>query len=270
MSRYRADYHVLLEKAAKRDFERAPRFTLEPAAEAERCRAAAALHWYMGRRDEAAELADLSVKWHRAARSTQLGQALLLRAELRAATGDPEEALGDLDEALSFFEPEAEWQRKRCLDLWVRVLVLRNDKAEIVSTLPDVRELVAELGDAGAMPRLSWLEGHGSRRPETLWRAAAAGFAELGEDAWVARTAFDLLAHRFTDGASSVDVALASELATALGTLAEDPESLAVAGALRQAVASGKVTEDVFEEAADVLDWLEWDGRARQALRFAL
>ncbi len=264
---------------ATRDFERTPSFELEPAAEAERRRGAAALEWFLGRREEAGKLAKSAVRWHRATRSPELSDALLLRAELFAAAGEAEKAIGDLDEALGLFEPAAVRQRERCLDLWVRALVQQRDKGRIVGWLPDVRELAEELGGGGPTARLRWLEGHGSKNPEPLWRDACDAFAELGDDAWVARVTFDLLAHRFADGSSSEKADLAAGLAAALGTLARDPESLAAVGALRQTAvhppqsprgdAAGQVTADVLEKAGDVLRRLEWDLRAQQAGRFA-
>ncbi len=156
-------------------------------------------------------------------------------------------------------------EQRRLLDLWIRVVVLLGDKNETVGVVPAARRAAEDLDDGGMAPRLRWLEGHASKDPEPAWREAREGFAELGEDVWVARTTLDLAVH----SRGKERVRLASELAGMLGALAESSESLAAVKALRAAVASGEVTRDVLDGVGSVLGGLEWGLRAREALRFA-
>jgi hypothetical protein len=238
-----------------RDFERTPEQDLEADEEAERSRVTAAWRWFHGRREEALEIADYSVKQHRKARSADLGKALWLRAELRASLGETGAALEDLEEARGLLgDVPEEW-----VELWLRVLVAAGTKTEMANAHDDARPLAED--DA----RLKWLRGHcdGAER-ERLWTEARDGFAANADDLWTARASLDLVGHYLREDRRTEALAMASELTRAFGALAEDAESLAVLKALRSAVATGTLSAGVLGGVGSVLGRWEWDRRGRR------
>ncbi len=264
--------------------------------EAERGRVAAAFHWHQGRRRQALEHAEGAVAAHRAAGANGLAKALILRAELRAASTDldaahpPEEgpgagdlldeALADAEEARGLLARAPVEEQVASFRLWARILVLTGDPGEIVAALPEARR--SDLGDAAA-PLLPWLEGHcptamrkargrhGKPDTESLWRRARDAFAALGDEPWVARVTLDLARLGLSAGRAEEVSALASELAANLGAAVTGPEDLTALKALaRAATTTAAVTGDDLDRAERVLKRLDWRRRASRALRLAL
>ncbi len=266
LARWRAGDPAAAEEAfeqSAQDFERVSKKFFRTPAAAEHSRVTAAFHWFRRREEEARELAEESVRQHRAWRSENLGKALLLRAELRAAGGELRGAFDDLDEVHAVLQASG-GEPPPCMDLLPRVLVLLGDRGDPAGVLEQ------KPGGSVTRPMLRWYEGHcRPGKAERLWREARDGFAESGEDLWVARTTLDLIGLCLAEEREKDARGLASELLTTLGTVAESSESLAAVETLRRAVALGKLGSGVLEEVDGALARLEWGRRGRRALWFA-
>ncbi len=256
--------------------------------EAERSRVTAAFEWRAGRRQPALELAERAVTTQRAAGSGELAAALVLRAQLRAATADLEprsagarvgelrRALTDLEEAqtLAAAAPGAAGARPRHgqweagVRLRIRLLAQIGTRAEIAAALPALRRAVAGLRYGIAL-RLAWLEGH-TAGAEAVWRQARDSFVEVDDGLWVARTTLDLARLCLAEERPGEATALASELATALEATATDPGDPATLEPLRRAAPFTEVTSGDLEAAESVLKRLEWQRRAARALDLAM
>lgn len=82
-------------------------------------------------------------------------------------------------------------------------------------------------------------------------------FIAAGDDLWSARTALDLLAGGPWDGHAETGggldpLKLASELASALGAMAQSAEAVAVAKLMQSEVASGVVSRRILDAAGGV------------------
>jgi AraC-like DNA-binding protein len=270
-------------KQVYRDLERIPERERSPTIEAERSRLEAALRWHQGRRPEALKLVEHSIEQERAGGVGHLHRVLLLRSEIRASLRLPKAredrellrgVLEDLEEARSLDHSRWDWEWTVLFDLWVLVLVRLSDKDEMAKALPHVRRLAGELGGHGSAfsSRLRWFEGHVNRSLEALTEARE-GFLAANDELWTTRTTLDLLQGGPGDGLSEADgvvdpLKLASELATALGSMAQSSQGVAVAKVIQNEVASGAVTKSILDAAGDALRRLEDDLRAREALRF--
>ncbi len=280
---------------ARHDLERAAQEAdhqgeMPTAWEAERTRIAAALDWYQGRRRQALELADLSVDQHRVAGSPKLTAALVLRAELRAASADLEpesagsraaekrRALTDLQEARDLptglpttaeapnVVPWHERDRWRAgISLEMRLLASVGTRAEIAAALPAMRRVAGRLGDDLA-PHLRWLEGHAGVDAQSAWHDARERFAELGDDLWTARATFDLIRLHLEKNRPGEAAALAGELASTLAAVADDSTDLQP---LTRAAPFTAIRSDDLDRAENVLKRLEWRRRAERALALA-
>ena len=247
---------------------------------AERSRVAAAFHWHRGRRRQALELAVDSVAAHRAARPEELAKALVLRAELRAASADLgngeglQAALEDVEEARDLLRGSPKTEQAAAFSLWLRILVRLGDHAELAVALPQARRAAPGFGEPSfeenAAALLPWFEGHCAGTPEPSWREARERFAALGDELWVARTTLDLARLCLAEERASEASALAAELASALGAPAASPEDLAALKALARAAApAAEVASADLDRAEQVLKRFEWDRRARRALDLA-
>ncbi len=183
------------------------------------------------------------------------------------------EALADVEELRRLRAAAPAAERLADFRLWLRILVLIGDRAEMVVALPEARSAAAGLGD-GAAPLVPWLEGHcatDAQRKEALWRQARERFAALGDDLWVARATLDRARLGLSEGRQREVAALASELVAKLGAMATGSEDLAALKALaRAATPVAAVTGKDLERAEWVLKPLEWRRRAGRALSLAL
>ncbi len=252
---------------------------------AEGRRIATALRWQRGRRLAGLDLASAMVAAHRAPEiaAGDLGRALLLRAELRAAAAELEPsrhrqrvplrrgALADVEEAHELLAAAAEGPALRlgAADLWARLLVLAGNPGERSAGVERLRRAVAGLGDDAA-PLLAWFEGHVTGDAEASWRRARKGFKSCGDELRSARVSFDLARLCLADGRSGEAAALASELASVLGAAAGSPEDLAAVKPLGRAAPCGVLTAGDLDEAEVVLRRLEWQRRTRRALDLAM
>lgn len=273
---------------------------------AERSRVLTAFRWFQGRRLDGLDLAEAMVSAQRAAccKATAAAEgvaaALLLRAELRAAAAELEPsstaararwlrgALTDVEEAYGLLtatssespagpgpgEPVTQIAslRRGLFSLWARLLVQLGNRGETLAGLASIRQAAehwqADLADRAA-PLLSWLEGHADTDPETGWRQARERFTRLGDELWAARLTLDLAHLSRRQGRPGEATALASELASLLGTLAASAEDLAAIEPLRRAAPFRDITEDELDAAEAVLQRFEWSRRARRALALA-
>ncbi len=250
--------------------------------EAEHNQVAAACLWLRGRRRQALALAERSVAGYRAAGGEALGGALVLRAELRAAGAELDtggagarvaelrRALSDLEEARGVAVSEAAPLPQASVSLWLRLLALLGSGAEIAAALPAVRQAAKAMGP-GSVPRVLWLKGHsaGDHDAETLWRDARERFSDLGDDLWSARATLDLARRCLAGERPGEAAALASELASILGTLTAGAEDLAALKPLGRAAPFTAVTAGDLDGAEAVLKRLEWARRAQRALELA-
>ncbi len=281
---------------ARHDLERAAQEAdhqgeaLPTAWEAERTRIAAALDWYQGRRRQALELANLSVDRHRVAGSPKLATALVLRAELRAASAalEPESAgsraaerrhaLTDLQEARDLATllpatagtPSAMTWHERDgwragISLEIRLLASIGTRAEIAAALPAMRRAAGGLGSDLA-PHLRWLEGHADVDAQSAWHDARKRFAELGDDLWTARATLDLTRLHLAEDRPGEAAVLAGELASTLAAVADDLTDLQP---LTRAAPFTAIRNDDLDRAENVLKRLEWHRRAERALALA-
>lgn len=272
------------------DFERTGKDPFPAAWQAERGRVVVAFHWHQGRRRAALRLVDDTVAAHRAAWSEALCQALMLRAELRAASADLglsgeiraealSQALADVEEAHELRTPAPAPERVAILSLWVRILVLTGDRAEMSGALPQVRQWADSLGDAAA-PHLLWLEGHldavaepdaGLERKAAQWHRARQRFAALDDELGAAQTTLDLTRLHLLEDQTKEAAALASELAAQLGAVVTIPADLAAIKTLSHAATpAGTLAESALDRVAPVLERLVWERRASRALELAL
>ena len=256
------------------------------AAEIAECgRVQAAFHWFQGRRHEALEWIDEALAAHRVAGLDGLHRPLILRAELRAATSDLDQpveprtgsseersldgALADLEEARDLLADAPEDEQTEAFDLWLRILVLLDDRAEKLVALPRARLWAAGQSDH-AMAVLTWFEGHCSATGEPLWRQAREHLMAIGDELWAARVTLDLARACLADERMREAAGWASEVVSTVGTRVADREDLTALKALGAATAIAKVAWDDLDRVERMLKRLEWDRQASRALRLAL
>ena len=280
LARWRAGDLTGAEKDLETSVAKGPLGDAVPAAwKAEIGRVTAAFHWHRGRRRQASEIAEAMVADHRTAAAGELRKALVLRAELRAASADVEAAaearaarlhaaLTDVEEARDLLAESPVAERVAAVGLWARILVLIGDHAEIAVALPQARRLAS--GDERAAPVLLWLEGHAGADPEPFWRQAGERFTALGDDLRVARVHLDLARlclrkHRAREASSSSAAAAAR-----LGALVTAPEDLAALEPLgRAATIAGKLAVEDLDRVERILKRFEWQRRSERALELA-